>query len=62
MAVTRLDGLQHVAYELTIEGGVVVAVTEISRAPNLPGIVIGNAETHLWQIREQADISLAKDT
>jgi hypothetical protein len=62
VAVTRLDGLQHSAYEITVENGVVTNVQTISRAPNLPGIVISNAEAALWILRDQQDFSLPKNT
>jgi hypothetical protein len=62
IAVTKTSSLLHQSFELTIVNGVVTSIKELSRTPDLPVIVIGNAETHLWNIRDQAPIDTTKNT
>lgn len=45
--------LQYLAFELSIEDGKIVDLVQLSRAPDLPGIVIPGTYDKLWEMREQ---------
>lgn len=47
--VSKTGHCLAVAEELTIEGGIVVGFKTISRAPDLPAAIIGQAQRALWK-------------
>lgn len=54
VTVRQTSRLSFEAFELTIEDGIVVDETRLTRAPDLCQVAIGHTSRRLWQIgREQ---------
>lgn len=67
ITAAKIDGILTESYELNIEGGVVVSVSRLTKAPDVAASSVGRAAQRMWElirvknpISKQVDEQVAK--